>query len=147
MYIHMTHTHIYICVCVCVLILCICVIIKLCGMSCVMEEMDGYDITHTETHTHVFMCIYTYRFLYTYCTRTHPRAKRCSLKPSSLGTVWEFCCQTRPRFSAVPRTPSCKVFSYNWCKASPRWPQVWLATLCQETPTRDHKGLDSARYG
>ena len=140
----MTHTHIYIYACVCVLILCICVIIKLCGMSCVMEEMYGYDITHTETHTHVSMCLYTYRFLYTYCTRTHPRAKRCSLKPSSLGTVWEFCCQTRPRFSAVPRTPSCKVFSYNWCKASPRWPQVWLATLCPRFARNANKGSQGA---
>ena len=27
-------------------------------MSCVMEEMDGYDITHTETHTHTYLCVY-----------------------------------------------------------------------------------------
>lgn len=143
--------------------MCVCVnFVYMCCYKAMRYELcngrDGWIGYHTyrDTHTHTYLCvyiyIYTYRFLYTYCTRTHPRAKRCSLKPSSLGTVWEFCCQTRPRFSAVPRTPSCKVFSYNWCKASPRWPQVWLATLCprfckkrQQGITRGLIRLDMAR--
>ena len=76
-------------------------LLMICGVSCITEKMDGhhtYRDTCTYTHTHLYVDIIIHA--YTHTVLVHSSASKTMfpyvpLKPSSLGTVWECCCQTR----------------------------------------------------